>query len=117
MEIILWPCKSDGFSLVELLFALIILSFGLTALVHTHIISARTLKSAQERYNAMLIAQEYIDHALVSKDLSNISDSIFRNNVWYFIRQQRHQTADNQLQVTIEIKWRNAIMTLSTRVF
>jgi len=116
-EIILRPCTSGGFSLIELLFALVILSFGLTALMQTHIISAKTLKSTKERYHAMLIAQERIDQSLVSRVFRNSSDSICRNKVCYAVDQQIRQTEDNQSQITIEVKWRNSIMTLSAHVF
>jgi len=106
-----------GFSLLELLFALIILSFGLTALVQTHFSSASTLKNAQERYHALLIAQQYMNHALVSNDLDHISEKILRNNVWYFVNQRTNQIESEKTQITIEVRWRQLRLTLSSHHF
>jgi Tfp pilus assembly protein PilV len=106
----------SGFSLIELLFALLMLSFGLTALVKTHSIAASTLKNSQERYHALLIAQEYIDYALITKDLTAISDKICRNNVWYFVNQRMHHYSTYQSQITIDVKWRHSMLKMTARI-
>jgi Tfp pilus assembly protein PilV len=113
---LLMPCKAEGFSLIELLFAFVILSFGLTALVKTQFIASSSLKNSQERYNALLVAQQFMDHALVSKNLSNLSDKIYCNNVWYFVNQKINQIEVNQSQVTIDVRWRQSLLTLSAQI-
>jgi len=113
---LLIPCKPDAFSLIELLFALVILSFGLTALVKTHFIASSTLNKSQERYNALLVAQQFMDHAIVSKELNNLSDKIYCNNVWYVVSQKINQIAGNQAQVTVDVRWRQSLVTFSILV-
>jgi prepilin-type N-terminal cleavage/methylation domain-containing protein len=110
------PCKESGFSLVELLFALLILSFGLTALVKTHSIAASTLNNSQERYHAMRIAQEFIDYALITKELISVSEKIYRNKVWYKVTQSIQHRSNNQSQITVDVNWRKSQLTLTAQI-
>jgi prepilin-type N-terminal cleavage/methylation domain-containing protein len=115
-EDIVSSCKINGFSLIELLFALFLLSFGLTALVKTHSMAAQTLKNAHERYHALLIAQEFMDDALVTKKLTPLSDKIYRDHVWYFVSKRMQSYSVDQAQVTINVKWRQYALKLSARI-
>jgi prepilin-type N-terminal cleavage/methylation domain-containing protein len=115
MEDFLRLWMDDGFSLIELLFALMLLSFGLTALMQTQNISASTLNNSQERFAALLIARQFLDHALVANGASSLNDTICQNNVCYFVSQKNCVIADTQTQITIEVRWRKSLMTLSSR--
>ncbi|ETR72488.1 MAG: hypothetical protein OMM_07484 [Candidatus Magnetoglobus multicellularis str. Araruama] len=106
MEDILLPFKSNGFSLLELLFALALLSFGLTALLQTHHIAAGSLKSTQERYHALLLAQEWMDAALVSEKKNNQTDKVYRSNVLYAISRKVVQSANDCVKIIIDVQWR-----------
>jgi len=114
---IIQPFSSEGFSLVELLFALIILSFGLTALMKTHILSASAIQTSQERYHALLMARQLMDQALVTKELNHSSDEIYHNKRFYFVSQHKSRLANEQTQVKIEVRWRQSQLTLSAYVY
>jgi len=101
--------NSKGFSLLELLFALVLFSFGLTALVQTHTISAFTLKTSQERYQALLIARQCLDSMLASDTPTSRKQEIYQNKILYVA----NSTYSNG-EATVDIRWRQFSVILTT---
>jgi len=95
-----------------------ILSFGLTALMQNQIIAASTLKTSQERYNALLIARQFLDQALVSNEWINLEDNkICQNKVCFLVSRRKQALANDQNQITVDVRWRHFHVSLSASAY
>ncbi|MBF0452123.1 MAG: prepilin-type N-terminal cleavage/methylation domain-containing protein [Candidatus Magnetomorum sp.] len=103
-----------GFSLVEVLVALVLFSFGLTALIRTHHVAASTLQSVRDRYTALLIAQECIEKAKNSDVLMN---TVTQNGIQYaIIYDIQHKTNTTSI-LTVNVQWKNKQLSLVNHIY
>jgi len=121
MTIIQWKTNisrySRGFSLVEVLVALALFSFGLTALISTHQVATYTLQSARERYNALLIAQEYLEQCIMFDNSTVQENPVFRNGINYFITWNINKNKSGVQNISINVQWKKKQLSLSTTHF
>ena len=112
MLLIQWKNKrvlysTTGFSLVELLVALTLFSFGLTALIRTHQTAQSTLQTSREHYNALLIVQECMEYAQVSGKLLFHQTTVVRNGISYFITGMSDNETNGIQTIAVTIQWKN----------
>lgn len=68
--------KSDGFSLIEVIVALVILSVGVVALVDLFSSSLRTVRKSEDYSRALLHARALLDEAYASSDIEGLDGFI-----------------------------------------
>ncbi|KPA18900.1 hypothetical protein MHK_000837 [Candidatus Magnetomorum sp. HK-1] len=105
-----------GFSMIEILFALVLFSFGLTALMRTHQIAASTLNSVRNQYSALLIAQESLESAIALKNISLNDYEILQNNILYNVNYDTQYVVNDTYELKVNVQWKNKKISISKRI-
>jgi len=108
--------KSSGFSIIEILFAITIFSFGLTALMKTQQIANATIKSYQKKFCALLLAQQCLESAISSKSKVLTDYEIYQNKTLYKISFENQFVMNNTYELTVIVQWKNKKFSISKRI-
>jgi len=101
--------NTDGFTLIEFLMALLIITIGLLGLLETLGVSMKQNLSNKMRSDAISIADEHMADVRVKPiaDLTDSAEPITRGFVNYSVVREVENAGTSSRSVSVRIKWRD----------
>ena len=102
--------RSSGFSLMEVMVALAIMSISLVAIFQLYSIALRSIKKADDYTNAVLYARSMMDEAYALADLAEAATSKEMGKAYKVIREVVLQSSSEDgktklYQITVTVTW------------
>jgi len=102
--------RSSGFSLMEVMVALAIMSISLVAIFQLYSIALRSIKKADDYTNAVLYARSMMDEAYALADPAEAATSKEMGEAYKVIREVVLQTSSEDgktklYQITVTVTW------------